>query len=138
MNLRSKVSLAALAAVSSVAALASAQQDQQCILNQPILFTAVGSEAVPNSCVLNGVRAETFADVNANGQTTLVVDLIGEGASFADSFGFDANGDELDADGDNLADCHPIDTNPNEGAVDVDVDCNGVVQQDLAIEFNED
>ena len=137
MNLRSKISLAAFAAVASVAALAAAQQDQQCVLNQAILFEAVGSEAAPNSCQLNGVRAETFARVDAAGQTTLVVDLIGEGASFADSFGFDANGADIDADGNGLNDCHPIDTNGNAGAVD-EVPCNGVVQQDLAIEFNED
>jgi hypothetical protein len=132
MNLRSKISLAAFAAVTTVAALASAQGVQQCVLNQALDPQPLGSEAAPISCELNGVVANAFA-INNGGQITLVVDMVGDGASFADSFGFDANGDDI-------SDCHPIDTDPDAGPGQRDEDadgCNAAVEQDLAIEFNE-
>jgi|SRR5688572_25775216 len=133
MNLRSKISIATFAAVSSVAALATAQQITECDVDVAIDPVNLGSEAEPVTCNVNGVDAVAFA-IRNGAQITLVVDLIdnvGGNPSFADSFGFDAAGEQID-------DCHPIDTDVDEGQRDEDaVGCDAAVQQDLAIEFNE-
>jgi hypothetical protein len=130
MNIRSRISLAALAVVSTVAALASAQQECE----EPLDEAPLASEQAPLECQFNNVVAQAFARVQ-NGEVTLVVDMIGDGASFADTLGYDA-------DGRTVGFCQAIDTNPNAGPNARDEeenpeDCDGVVSQDLAIEFNE-
>lgn len=141
MNLRIKISLAAFAAISSVAALASAQQVGNCQIEVPFLFDGLGSEAAPNTCELNGASASTFV-INENGQVRLVVDLVDPvgDASFADSFGLDINGQTLrDEENDPLL-CQAIDADPDAGPGqrgEDDDECETAVRQDLAIEFNE-
>lgn len=130
MNLRIKASLAAIAALSTFAAVASAVECP--FPENPLPPEDLAPANDPIVCTLGNVSAEAFAIIDGSG-TRLVVDLIGAGVSFADTIGYDENGDDVDF-------CQAIDANPNRGARGVEddpTDCVGVVQQDLAISDNE-
>jgi hypothetical protein len=132
MNFGIKVPLAAIAALSTFTAVASAVE---CPATNPLGPVNLRPENNPLVCTLGAVSAQAFAIVDGSG-TRLVADLIGAGVSFADTLGYDA-------DGDTVFGCQAIDTNPNQGSGNRDVesdptDCIGVVQQDLAISDNED
>lgn len=131
MILKLKASLAAIAALSTFAAVASAVE---CPANNPLGPANLRPANNPLVCTLGAVSAQAFAIIDGSG-TRLVADLIGAGVSFADTLGYDGDGDEVFG-------CQAIDTNPNQGpgardTEDNPADCVGVVQQDLAISDNE-